>query len=165
MLCNKFIEMQFLIFLTIFLHVTRTDEIKFGVNRLMKKTDSEDEDNNNTYHEKSLLVCVSPSDISVTRTKSRSRSRSRSRSGTRSRSSSPELEVDSPPPPRICSSPITDIPLVSLQNTLKSLNFNFKYFFQPKKSEAFSVSALLRDDQPKSSKSPTSSSNSFENIR
>lgn len=38
-------------------------------------------------------------------------------------------------------------------------------FQQSKKSEAFSVSALLRDDQPKVSKSPASSNNSFENIR
>lgn len=36
---------------------------------------------------------------------------------------------------------------------------------QTKKSESFSMSALLRDDQPKISKSPASSNNSFENIR
>ncbi|CAO1368577.1 unnamed protein product [Diamesa hyperborea] len=122
------------------------DEIKFGVNRLMEKQESEDEDNG-TYHSKSLLVCDSPSNLSVTRTKSRSCSRSRSRS--RSRSSSPELEVDSPPPPRISTTPITDLILNS----------------HSKKSEAFSVSALLRDDHAKTSKSPASSNNSFENIR
>ena len=112
----------------------------------MEKQESEDEDSG-TYHSKPLLVCDSPSNISVSRTKSRSCSRSHSRS--RSRSSSPELEVDSPPPPRISTTPITDLILNS----------------HSKKSEAFSVSALLRDDQPKTSKSPASSNNSFENIR
>ncbi|CRL02630.1 CLUMA_CG015877, isoform A [Clunio marinus] len=119
------------------------DEIKFGVNRLVEKPESEDEESG-IYQAKSLITCDSPSNLSVTRTKSRSRSRSHSRS--RSNSSSSELEVDSPPPPRITISPITDI-----QHT--------------KKSESFSVSALLRDDQPKTSKSPASSNNSFENIR
>ncbi|KAG5677600.1 hypothetical protein PVAND_007344 [Polypedilum vanderplanki] len=132
------------------------DEIKFGVNRLMEKPESEDEEANGLgiYRAKSLISCDSPSNLSVTRTKSRSRSRSRSQSRSRSRSnssSSSELEVDSPPPPRIMShSPlITEI-----------------IPHQTKKSESFSVSALLRDDQPKIiSKSPASSNNSFENIR
>ncbi|KAL7049229.1 hypothetical protein ACKWTF_003634 [Chironomus riparius] len=124
------------------------DEIKFGVNRLMEKPESEDEDIGGIYRAKSLISCDSPSNLSVTRTKSRSRSRSRSQSHSRSRSnsSSSELEVDSPPPPRITHSPLTDIP-------------------HTKKSESFSMSALLRDDQPKISKSPASSNNSFENIR
>lgn len=132
----------------------------------MEKQESEDEDNNNTYHEKSsMMVCVSPSEISVTRTHSRSRSRSGSRSHSRSRSSSPELEVDSPPPPRITSSPITDIPQVKLIIITNDSRIKQILPKQSKKSEAFSVSALLREDQPKSSKSPTSSNNSFENIR
>lgn len=82
------------------------DEIKFGVNRLMEKPESEDEDAG-VYRAKSLITCDSPSNLSVTRTKSRSRSRSHSRS--RSSSSSSDLEVDSPPPPRITISPLTDI--------------------------------------------------------
>jgi growth factor independent 1 len=113
------------------------DEIKFGIDRLMERitAESEDEDNNNTtYPAKPISVCDSLSNLSVTRTKSRSRSRSRDHS--RSRSSSPELEVDSPPPPRILSTTTAD------------------FEHSPKKSEAFSVSALLRDDQPKLPKSP-----------
>lgn len=92
------------------------DEIKFGVNRLMEKPESEDEETGAIYRAKSLISCDSPSNLSVTRTKSRSRSRSRSQSHSRSRSnssSSSELEVDSPPPPRIMHSPLTDIPHVS----------------------------------------------------
>lgn len=87
-----------------------TDGIKFGVNRLMEKPESEDEDAS-VYQAKSLITCDSPSNLSVTRTKSRSRSRSHSRSRSSSSSSS-ELEVDSPPPPRITISPLTDIPHV-----------------------------------------------------
>ncbi|XP_055709894.1 zinc finger protein Gfi-1b [Phlebotomus papatasi] len=126
------------------------DEIKFGVNRLVERVDSEDEDNNNsTYqHKTPPSVCDSPSNLSVVRIKSRSRSRSKSPEGSRSRSSSPELEVDSPPPPRITESPTTEI---SSQLV--------------KKSEAFSVSALLRQDQPKASKSPTSISSTFDMLR
>ncbi|XP_062706191.1 fez family zinc finger protein 1 isoform X2 [Aedes albopictus] len=122
------------------------DEIKFGISRLVKN-ESEDEDNNNVYHQ---VGHVGPngydsSSLSV-RSRSRSRSRSRDRS-TRSRSSSIELEVDSPPPPpRISVSPTTEISHI------------------PKNSEAFSVSALLkREDEPKS-KSPLSNS-SFECVR
>lgn len=108
------------------------DEIKFGVSRLVKPDESEDEDNNNTYHSKPIS-CDSPvSNLSVTRSRSRSRSRSSRRS--RSRSSSSELEVDSPPPPPRIDSPVEET----------------------KKLNGFSMSALLRDDQPKI-KSPTSS--------
>lgn len=85
-----------------------TDEIKFGVNRLMEKPESEEEEDAGIYQAKSLISCDSPSNLSVTRTRSRSRSHSRSNS------SSSDLEVDSPPPPRITISPITDIPNVSL---------------------------------------------------
>lgn len=114
-----------------------TDEIKFGVNRLVKQDDQseEDEDNNNTYHSKPIS-CDSPTNLSVTR------SRSNSRHGSRSRSSSSELEVDSPPPPpRINDSP--SIIEVGVE----------------KKSNGFSMSALLRnDDQPKLDKALTGSS-------
>lgn len=121
------------------------DEIKFGISRLVKN-ESEDEDNNNVYHQAGHVPNGYDSSSLSVRSRSRSRSRSRDRS-TRSRSSSIELEVDSPPPPpRIGLSPTTDIaPL-------------------PKNSEAFSVSALLkREDEPKS-KSPLSNS-SFECVR
>ena len=126
----------------------------------MEKPESEDEDGG-VYQAKSLITCDSPSNLSVTRTKSRSRSRSHSRS--RSNSSSSELEVDSPPPPRITMSPLIDIQHVRQPKSVESVKFQ-AHIFQTKKSEAFSVSALLRDDQPKT-KSPASSNNSFENIR
>lgn len=127
----------------------------------MEKPESEDEDAG-VYQAKSLITCDSPSNLSVTRTKSRSRSRSHSRS--RSNSSSSELEVDSPPPPRITMSPMIDIQHVRHTSSLQNVKFQ-AHIFQTKKSEAFSVSALLRDDLPKTSKSPASSNNSFENIR
>lgn len=103
----------------------------------MKQQDSEDEDNNNTFHHKTPSICDSPSNLSISRRISRSRSRSRSRDGSRSRSVSTELEVDSPPssplPSRLLESPIiTEITPI------------------PKKSETFSVSALLKQDPKKS---------------
>lgn len=103
------------------------DEIKFGVNRLMEKPESEDEDAG-VYRAKSLITCDSPSNLSVTRTKSRSRSRSHSRS--RSSSSSSDLEVDSPPPPRITISPLTDIQQHVRQMNEKKLmkHWNSKLF-------------------------------------
>lgn len=98
----------------------------------MKPFDSaeEDEDNNNTttFHPSNedskpeIISCDSPSNLSA-------RSR-RSGDSRRSRSSSPELEVDSPPPPRVIDSP----PCATEINEM------------PKKSNAFSVSALLRND-------------------
>lgn len=108
-----------------------TDGIKFGVNRLMEKPESEDEDAS-VYQAKSLITCDSPSNLSVTRTKSRSRSRSHSRSRSSSSSSS-ELEVDSPPPPRITISPLTDIPHVSCNSDYKS-NQNFRTFIHRQRS-------------------------------
>lgn len=132
---------------------------------------SEDEDNNNICNYKNLQKCDKiHTDKENTHLRyihnnfddreSRSRSRSLSRSPndlyrSRSRSSSTELEVDSPPPPailqqtrtsRTSESPVTDVSV------------------SPKKSETFSVSALLRQDQPsRSTKSlvPVSSFGSF----
>lgn len=103
----------------------------------------EDEDNNNTttFHSShtqnedskpEIISCDSPSNLSAR--SRRSRSGDSIRHGSRSRSSSPELEVDSPPPPRIIDSPVTEIHEIS------------------KKSNAFSVSALLRNDSDLSSK-------------
>ncbi|XP_063702401.1 zinc finger protein 358-like isoform X2 [Culicoides brevitarsis] len=117
------------------------DEIKFPISRLMKPpfdhVASEDEDNNNTtiFHQNSsqnthedtkpeIISCDSPTNLSAR--SHRSRSRESERHGSRSRSSSPELEVDSPPPPRVESPELHEIP--------KS------------KSNAFSMSALLRND-------------------
>ncbi len=121
------------------------------------------------YRTKSIISCDSPSNLSITRTKSRSRSRSHSHSRSRSNSESTlssELEVDSPPPPpRNTQSPLIDIQHVSIRAGVKCLNILNQFSSQSKKSEAFSVSALLRDDQPKVSKSPASNNNSFETMR
>lgn len=136
----------------------------------MEKPESEEDEDGGIYRAKSLVNCDSPSNLSITRTKSRSHSRSRSRSRSRSSSSSSsELEVDSPPPPRILHSPYTELHHVSYKekSIYQTEKFNRLSFTsqQTKKSESFSMSALLRDDQPKTSKSPASSNNSFENIR
>lgn len=138
----------------------------------MEKPESEEDEDGAIYRAKSLVNCDSPSNLSITRTKSRSHSRSRSRSRSRSSSSSSsELEVDSPPPPRILHSPYTELHHVSQSKQPDSHQLKthsstrLTCAQQTKKSESFSMSALLRDDQPKTSKSPASSNNSFENIR
>ncbi|XP_068083464.1 uncharacterized protein [Anabrus simplex] len=108
------------------------DGIKFGVNRLVDKKDSDEEEdcgnNNNNNH----IRCESGEDL-----RSRSRSRSPSPTRSRSRSTSPELEVDSPPhspePSAITKTPAPPI----------------------KRSETFSVSALLRPDVPPSVMGPS----------
>ncbi|GBP86708.1 Zinc finger protein Gfi-1 [Eumeta japonica] len=102
--------------------ISLTDEIKFGINRLMnERTEEEEEENQN-------IEVGRPEDTS-------SASRCGSpcwgnspRSPRSARSTSPELEVDSPPssPRRL---PDTSPP--------------------PKRSETFSVSALLRPDVPR----------------
>lgn len=122
----------------------------------------EDEDNNNTttFHPNShtshnedskpeIISCDSPSNLSARSHRSRSRDSDRHGSQ-RSRSSSPELEVDSPPPPRIIDSPVTEMHEIPIN----------------KKSNAFSVSALLRNDSDLSSKnSRKSPSISFTPLR
>nr|XP_022910676.1 zinc finger protein Gfi-1b-like [Onthophagus taurus] len=119
------------------------DQIKFGINRLVSKSsDDEDDhgyDNNNlskSNGDKELMM-MSPR----LRESQWDRSPSRLDQSPRpSPSTSPELEVDSPvhsrtnsPSPRPPS--ITEIPKSSSSS--------------PKKSETFSVSALLRPDIPK----------------
>lgn len=88
------------------------EPINFGINRLVTKSEDEDEslNNNNTHYTKEESEPPSPC-------------------------TSPELEVDSPPH---TPSPVTD-----LQKSIP-----------PKKSEAFSVSALLKPDNPKKSDGP-----------
>ncbi|KAJ6649898.1 Zinc finger protein [Pseudolycoriella hygida] len=114
------------------------DHLNFGISRLVKSQESEDEDNNNTYHDEKISPLSDfSSSFKDNCSKSRSRSSSRSRYASRSCSVSPELEVDSPPPLRITDSPSTTL----IQSS--------------KNSEQFSVSALLREDQPRKTKSPT----------
>ncbi|XP_055859002.1 zinc finger protein Gfi-1b [Episyrphus balteatus] len=145
------------------------DELPFGINRLVKAESriatAQDEDNNNsiTLSGKNLIRCNVLLDNIEGESLSRSRSQSRSSQvdgfRTRSRSSSLELEVDSPPPlshhrstPPVCS------PAVSGETILSTAS--------PKKSEMFSVSALLRRDEPRLSKSPSSvQTNPFEVFR
>lgn len=102
---------------------------------------AEDEDNNNCVYSESTNI-----NYDIERCESRStRSRSQSRISqdglrSRSRSSSLELEVDSPPPLlNICSFSTTE------DNSYKYPLTNLSY----KKSESFSVSALLKRDDPK----------------
>lgn len=136
---------------------TIRDELTFSINRLVKPTEatSEDEDNNNTYEHKSSPICDSTHELvnnihHASRhhflREFRSRSRSQSRSPrddmrSRSRSSSLELEVDSPPPLPAKSISVSESPVTELSTSSK-------------KSEIFSVSALLRQDEPRTSKSP-----------
>lgn len=76
-----------------------SEQLNFSISRLVKKSqESEDEDNNNTYHEKISPLSNFSSSFKDNSTKSRSRSSSQSRFASRSCSVSPELEVDSPPP-------------------------------------------------------------------
>lgn len=140
-----------------FFHCFPTDELTFSINRLVKPTEatSEDEDNNNTYEHKSSPICDSTHELvnnihHASRhhflREFRSRSRSQSRSPrddmrSRSRSSSLELEVDSPPPLPAKSISVSESPVTELSTSSK-------------KSEIFSVSALLRQDEPRTSKSP-----------
>lgn len=84
-----------------------SDQLNFSISRLVRSPESDDEDNNNTYHhEKISPLSQVTSSCKDSCTKSRSRSSSQSRFASRSCSVSPELEVDSPPPPlRINDSP------------------------------------------------------------
>ncbi|KAL5282476.1 GFI1B family protein [Megaselia abdita] len=118
----------------------KKDCLTFGINRIVKiKEIADDEDNNNCVYSEKTIVNNDVLDRCESRS-TRSRSQSRiSQDGLRSRSSSLELEVDSPPPLlNICSSD---------DNTYKYPITNLSY----KKSESFSVSALLKRDDPKQS--------------
>lgn len=91
---------------------------------MVKSQESEDEDNNNTYHEKISPLSDFSSSFKDNSSKSRSRSSSQSRFASRSCSVSPELEVDSPPPSptplRITESPVHQIVQVNT-NLLKKI--------------------------------------------
>lgn len=107
-----------------------SEPISFGINRLVSKSDDEDEpaNNNNTkYCQKEENSSYFSGDE---RTSPRNDSTWDHSPHRPSPSTSPELEVDSPPH---SPSPVTDLQKED----------------SPKKSEAFSVSALLRPDNPK----------------
>ncbi|XP_017785337.1 PREDICTED: zinc finger protein Gfi-1b-like [Nicrophorus vespilloides] len=118
------------------------EAIKFGINRLVKSDDEEEQPlNNNTktfLHHEGTTSCYSGDEHSP-------KTKWESSPARPSPTTSPELEVDSPPPSRTNTpSPrppsITEIP----KTTPTPL----------KKSETFSVSALLRPDNPKSKTDP-----------
>ncbi|XP_031623379.1 zinc finger protein 782 [Contarinia nasturtii] len=136
------------------------EQLNFSISRLVKGPDSDDEDNNNTYEQRNhhrtqetngKVTPHSEVESSCKDSCTKSRSSSRSRSPTRSCSVSPELEVDSPPPPlRMNESPTTTN---IFQNVVK-------------KSETFSMSALLREDGPRAPvKSPPSTNMAFDAFR
>lgn len=88
------------------------EHLNFSISRLVRNADSDDEDNNNSYHpggrdqrtnnhEKVSPVSELTASYKDSCIKSRSRSSSQSHYASRSCSVSPELEVDSPPPPTI----------------------------------------------------------------
>lgn len=127
------------------------EPIKFGISRFVSsKSDSEDDtpclnnnninnNNNKTYH------CYNSGDEQTTTSPTARRQWSTpspvipSSTNQPSPSTSPELEVDSPVHSRPNSpSPITEIQKICLNGNASQ-----------KKSEAFSVSALLRPDNPK----------------
>ncbi|XP_075213938.1 zinc finger transcription factor senseless-2 [Lycorma delicatula] len=129
---------------------SNTDGIKFGISRLVEKSDDEEDDceGNNSYSHNcrgtnSVGQNTNRNDV-TTMTESVSPAASPKTEDPpwqeTIRESSPELEVDSPPPP----SPSP--------TRTKSL---------PKNSEAFSVNALLRPDIPRAKKSPESLPPSF----
>ncbi|KAI4465813.1 zinc finger and scan domain-containing [Holotrichia oblita] len=128
-----------------------TDSIKFGINRLVSKSSDDEDDQifgstiqHNNNNEDIPRSCFNGDPMLSPRSSRDNRWDSSPRNSPRpSPSTSPELEVDSPvhsrtntPSPRLPS--ITEIPKTS----------------SPKKSEAFSVSALLRPDNPKSKIEP-----------
>ncbi|CAH0557402.1 unnamed protein product [Brassicogethes aeneus] len=119
--------------------------IKFGINRLVSKSsDDEDEQANNNnvkcyQREKEGSTCYSGDEMMSPRLSSENRWE-----GSPARASpctSPELEVDSPPHSRT-NSP-SPSPRPSSVTEIQKINPPLK------KSEAFSVSALLRPDLPK----------------
>lgn len=105
------------------------------------KTDDEDEEvmplHNNNIYPKAMYTAMH-------------RSESPCSPPPRSRSTSPELEVDSPPPPRIADSPSPRPPSATDLGRAPI-----------KRSETFSVSALLRPDLPRPQRSPPTDGPSF----
>lgn len=118
------------------------DGIKFGISRLVKSDDEDDVQTNNNNDISKIYVSKASEDMTNSGDElgqSPKRWEHLNVSPRPSPSTSPELEVDSPPPspsPRPPS--ITDISPPSKPTS------------PLKKSEAFSVSALLRPDNPKS---------------
>lgn len=99
----------------------------------MRNADSDEEDNNNSYHqsshdngmhnhEKISPVSELTANCKDSCTKPRSRSSSQSHYASRSCSVSPELEVDSPPPPtiRVTDSPTSTKNMLKVSENLKS---------------------------------------------
>ena len=146
-----------------------TDGIKFGVNRLMEKMDkAEDEDCPNKCSSSSSRTDVTtmtekPSSCDSGEELLSPGRGSPGRSGhehqntwqnERSRSTSPELEVDSPP-----RSPETNTRLRSPSprrpSSVTEVNVTKTEVTPIKRSETFSVSALLRPDIPRSQRSPS----------
>lgn len=128
-----------------------SDSIKFGINRLVSKSSDDEDDHlfnatsqHNNNNEDIPRSCFNNDPMLSPRSTRDNRWDSSPHNSPRpSTSTSPELEVDSPihsrtntPSPRLPS--ITEIPKAS----------------SPKKSEAFSVSALLRPDNPKNKIEP-----------
>lgn len=129
-----FVSRQTLTLTCYFLFVP--EPIKFGVSRLMEKSEDEEEDediSNNNHSKTSLTLNGISSDV-TTMTDGGQLSPSGSRSP------SPELEVGVDSPPR---SPPLEVTMRTPSPVTKS-----------KKAEAFSVSALLRPDFPRIRKDP-----------
>ncbi|XP_015840150.1 zinc finger protein Gfi-1 isoform X2 [Tribolium castaneum] len=110
----------------------RDQPINFGISRLVTKSEDEDEQTNNNNNNNAKYE--SSDEMKLNRWDNSPRP---------SPSTSPELEVDSPPHSRT-NSPSPRPPSVTELNKSET----------SKKSEAFSVSALLRPDNPKKSDGP-----------
>ncbi|XP_030748759.1 zinc finger protein Gfi-1-like [Sitophilus oryzae] len=120
-----------------------SDQITFGMNRFVSKSDDEEEspNNNNTKycHKEENSGYFSGDE----RTSPKNDSTWDHSPNRPSPSTSPELEVDSPPHSRTNSPSLRDSPRPSSVTDLH------KEESPGKKSESFSVSALLRPDNPK----------------
>ncbi|XP_076255074.1 uncharacterized protein LOC143193037 isoform X3 [Rhynchophorus ferrugineus] len=109
------------------------DRITFGINRLVSKSDDEEEpanNNNMQYYQKEENCSYFSGD-------------ERTSPKNDSTCTSPELEVDSPPHSRTNSPSLRDSPRPPSVTDIQ------KEESPSKKSESFSVSALLRPDNPK----------------
>ncbi|CAG9768708.1 unnamed protein product [Ceutorhynchus assimilis] len=120
------------------------EPISFGINRLVSKSDDEDEsvNNNNTKYcpKEESSSCFSGDERTSPRNSTWDHSPNRP-----SLSTSPELEVDSPPRSRTNSPSFRDSPRPSSVTDIQKEVVDSP---TSKKSEAFSVSALLRPDNP-----------------
>lgn len=118
------------------------------------KTDDEEEDaiplHNNNIYPKTMYDSIQRPTSSASRSHPGSEGNRSPSANCRSRSTSPELEVDSPPPPRITESPYPRQP--SVTELSKSTPV--------KRSETFSVNALLRPDIPRTQRSPVANDGS-----